>query len=369
MKILVFNQRDIKNPASGGAEENIHELSRRWVRMGHEVTLFCAAFPGSRPHETIEGVTVVRGGGRLSVYVMAHLRYVFELGRRRYDVVIDDVNGIPFFTPLFCQRPIIVLVHQRIGDIFFKEVALPLAIAGYLIERSAFPFLYRKKQVVAVSRSTKDALIGMGLRGRRIAIVHNGIEHDKFGPDPDTRSKHPTICYLGRIKRYKRLDKLLLQMPEVLRKFPNAELVIAGTGDGMDEVRGYIKKLGISKHVRLLGHVSEDKRQEVLRSAWVMVNPSIREGWGITTIEANACATPVLAFDVPGLRDSIRDGITGLLAKDEKEMSKNLLRVLRDDKLRQRLSRGALAWSKEFDWDLSAKEFERIMRKVVKRKG
>ncbi|MCJ7653301.1 MAG: glycosyltransferase family 4 protein, partial [Actinobacteria bacterium] len=295
MKILVFNWRDIRHPEAGGAEVNIHEQAKRWVDWGHRVTLFTARPRGQKFRDNIDGIEIYRAGGRFSVYLLAVFAYLLVL-REFADVILDIENGIPFFTPLYSRKPKVCLMHHLHQDQFLVEMGPYIGRIGRFMERCLVPFLYRTSTLVAVSRSTvgrkRGALRGGGTL--RFEVVYNGLDHSLYRPGSQKYAK-PTILYLGRIKAYKRLPRLIAMMPAVKRKVPEAELLIAGSGDALSEAEAEVERSGVSDCVRFMGHVSEMEKTRLLQSAWVMATPSMNEGWGVTVIEANACGTPAVA--------------------------------------------------------------------------
>lgn len=353
MNILIFNWRDKKHPFSGGAEIYIQEIAKRLARMGHKITLFCSRFGGLKSKDEYDGIKIIRRGGKYTVYLSAFFWYVF-FNKEKYDVVIDCENGIPFFTPLFIRKPKILVVHHIHREIFPLEVPKIISLLLSFLETKLMPFLYKKIQVVAVSKSTKEDLIKIGFDERKIKIIYNGIDHSKFFLTPKTDK--PRIIYIGRIKKYKRIDLLLKAFDIVSKYFPDAELYIVGSG----------KKKNCNNKI-FTGFVSEEEKIRLLGSSWVFVNPSYKEGWGISIIEANMCGTPCIAFDVPGLRDSIKHKRTGILVKEDgnvQKLAEAIIMVLKDDKLRQRLSKNALEYSKKFSWDKTAKEFLDVINSI-----
>jgi len=117
------------------------------------------------------------------------------------------------------------------------------------------------------------------------------------------------------------------------------------------------------KGVRFFGGLQDAERRELVKRAWVLVNPGIREGWGLNVVEANGLGVPCVAYDVAGLRDSVKNGETGLLAEagNVEALAEKVVTVLNDDTLRKELSQNALEYSGKFDWDRSAEEFMKVL--------
>ena len=360
LRILWFNWRCWLNPQAGGAEVHVKEIAKRWVKLGHEITLFCGKYHGCKEHEELEGVEVIRKGYQYSVYLFAAKEYIFSLRKRNYSIVIDDINGVPFFTPLYVREHKIAIMHHLVKDIFFKELPFDKAILGYAAER-IIPLVYRNIPFLAVSDSTKQDLAHFGIPQRGIKIVHNGIDHEVFTPELRRKSSYPHVVYVGRIKRYKNLDHLIIAFSLLVNRLKTEgrsnKLTIAGKGDYI-ELKGLAKRLGVESQVDFLGEISDEEKVRLLQSAWVFVTTSTREGWGLTTVEAMACGTPVIAYNVPGLTDSSLNGKTGFLVPYGKtdEMTECLAQVLCDELLRKELSMNATNWARQFNWDKTAKE-------------
>lgn len=369
MKILAFNWRDINHPEAGGAEVNIHEQARRWAAAGHQVTLFAARPKGHRFRDSIDGITIYRGGGRLTVYMWAIAAYLLFL-RKRADVVLDIENGITFLTPLYCFKPKVCLFHHLHQEQFLVEMGPVMGRFGRFLERYAVPVLYRKSVLVAVSHSTARRKREALFRGGRldIEVIHNGLDHSTYGLGGD-KCERPTVLYLGRVKTYKRLPRLIAAMPRVRERVPDVELIIAGKGDAIDEVATAVREHGVEDITRFLGEVSEEQKLDLLRRAWVMATPSMNEGWGVTVIEANACGTPAVAFRVAGLDEAIVDGKTGFLAETDEEFAERIAEVLKEPEIRERLTSGALDWASEFDWDVTAARMLERLERAARQSG
>jgi glycosyltransferase involved in cell wall biosynthesis len=363
MKIIFFNWRDITNPLAGGAEVYLHEIARR-LSNNHEVALFCAKYKGCKGEDQIDGIRIIRRGGQFSVYLHGIFQYLLRLRKENYDVIVDSINGVPFFTPLFVRKPKIAIIHHlNKKDILFLELPFPLAAVAWTAEK-LISFLYRRLAVVTVSSSSRQDLIEFGMSEDKIHIVYNSIAHSALGPG--TKSEKPLVVYVGRIKQYKRLDHLVAAFQVVRRQISDAQLVIAGRGN-YDKLREVIKASELQPYITLEGEVSEEEKAEILKRAWVFVTPSMKEGWGISVIEANACGTPAIAYDVLGLRDSVKDGETGLLVPDGKieQLAEAIVELLSDSERRAGLSQNALGWASSFSWDRSAEEFTKILEGVI----
>ena len=363
MRILFFNWRDITHPMAGGAEVYLHEIAKR-LASEHDVTLFCPKYPGSNGTDEIDGIRLMRRGGSFSLYIHAALHCLLGIRRGKYDIVVDSINGVPFFTPLFARKPRVAILHH-LGDrtLFFKELPFPPALVAWLAQRS-IPLVYRRTPMVTVSDSSRQELVEYGMPADRINIVYNAIEQAMLGPG--AKSPTPVIAYVGRIKQSKQIDHLLKAFEMARSDVPQAQVVVAGRGD-YDNLHELLDGSPIKSCVSLRGEVSEQEKADILRKAWVFVIPSTKEGWGISVIEANGCGTPAIGYDVPGLRESIRHGETGLLVPsgDIRALAEAIVRLLTDTDLRDRMSQNALQWSSGFSWDRSAREFNAILKKVA----
>lgn len=368
MNILIFNWRDTTHSWAGGGEIYISEQASRWVKMGHKVTLYCGQdlYKKLPAFEVIDGIRIFRKGGRFSVYFWTMWRYLF-LSKDKFDIVIDVENGIPFFTPIFCKIPIVCFVHHVHDKQFFYELPRLLATCGYLIERFIFPIVYRNIPIVSVSKTTQKELVKIGFQEKNIQIVYNGLNKTGYSNKTPKKFSNPTILYLGRIKKYKRVNLLVDIYPKIVEKVPNVKLIIAGWGTEASHLADIIMLNPLYRKISLVGPVSNKEKKALLSKSWIFVNPSIGEGWSIAVIEANLYGTPAVSFNVSGLAESIKHGETGLLAKDEEDLINKICEVLKDGNLREKLSKNATDWSNNFSWDHSAKESLQILETVMKK--
>jgi glycosyltransferase involved in cell wall biosynthesis len=362
MRILLLNWRDMKNEWAGGAEMYVTELAKNWIKEGHEVTLFCGQnylknLPGE---ETVDGIKIYRKGGKYTLYIWAAWYYLTKF-RKKCDVIVEAQNGVPFFTRLYTRKPVFAIVFHIHGLQFFIELPPPMSWIGYTMEKFFFPFFYSRTPIVAISQTTKDDLIKLGLPGKNIDIVYCGLNMKSNGKIE--KFSTPTILYLGKIKKYKRVNLLVKFMPQILEKIPNARLLIAGWGTDGPYLTDLSMKSLVRKKVRIVGPVSEAEKKDLMSRSWVCANPSIHEGWGIPVIEANLFGTPTVAFRVPGLSESIKDGQTGLLADTEQEFIDGVVKILRDKKYREHMGIEASKWANTFVWEKSANNFMNIIQR------
>jgi glycosyltransferase involved in cell wall biosynthesis len=372
MRILVLNWQDRENPQAGGAEIHLHETFGRLASRGWDVTLVSSGWRGAQPRAELDGIRVHRVGGRHSypLRVAPHVLRAFE-GEPPFDLVVEDLNKVPVLAPIWAPAPTLLLVHHLFGGTAFEEASFPVAAATWLLERP-IPWIYRGVPAVAVSASTRDDLVARGLPGDPIRVIPNGIDLDRFTPGPGGPEAHrfpePTLLYLGRLKRYKRVELILRTTAELRDRGVEARLLVAGKGDHGPALEAEAARLGLgADRVRFLGFVSEEEKLRLLRGAWVHLFTSPKEGWGIANLEAAACGTPTVASDAPGLRDSVRHGETGFLVPhgDVPALADRVASLLADPALRRRHAEGARAFAEGFSWDRTADRMGLALRDAV----
>ena len=363
-KILVINWQDIRNPMSGGAEVHLHEIFRRVAAAGHQVTLLCSHFKDAPLEETIDDINVVRRGGRdFFNYVVPNAYYELRR-RRRFEIVLDDLNKIPFFTPLFVKEPILAIAHHFFGKSIFKEVSQ--LYGGYVCgSEYLVRYIYRHTPFAVVSESTRQELRRWNMRGN-IHLLPNAVDLQRYKPGKQATDS-PIIGYLGRIKKYKSVDHLIRALPLIQQQVPDAKLKIIGGGDALPELRKLAEALGLGGHVTFTDFVSHEDKVRHLNECSVIVNPSPKEGWGLTVIEANACRIPVVAADSPGLRDSVVNGKTGILYEygNLSAMAAAVVDLLLNSEKRRQFQANAGAWAEKWNWDASAKIAIDLIEKYV----
>jgi glycosyltransferase involved in cell wall biosynthesis len=371
LQILAINWQDLTNPRAGGAEIHFQEIFKRIVKKGNEVTLLCSHYSGAKEYDELEGIKIIRKGSWFVFNFSAFWEVRKILKQTKWDLVVEDINKLPFYSACWHKLPLLVIIHHFFDKAIFREVNPLFGSYVYLSERSV-PGLYRRKRFLAVSQSTREELLKRGIPGERIKVIYCGIDHNLFKLNPSLKKDpDPTILYLGRLKKYKSVDHLIHALPLVLEEVPQTKLVIIGEGDFKPELQNLAKNLGLEDKVLFTGFVDERAKVEWLHRAWVSVYPSIKEGWGLTNIEANACGTPAIASDVPGLRESVLSGKTGFLYRygQIKELAEKIVKLVTDEKLRHGFSREAVVWAGNFNWDRVSDEVEELLFNVAGERG
>jgi len=371
LRILAVNWLDLENPQAGGAEIHLHQTFGRLASWGHHVTVLASGWEGAQSPVRADGMEIHRVGSRYTFPLHARRYYARVLANPGFDVIVEDLNKVPLFTPSWGATPVVPLVHHLFGWTAFREASLPVALATVLLELP-IPRVFRGLPAVAVSGSTRDDLVRRGFGREDITVIPNGVDLSVYRPDPTLeRYPEPTLLYLGRLKRYKRVDLLLKAVARLRDQGVQVRLLVGGKGDHRPALERAAARLGGADRIRFLGFVPEAEKLELMRRSWVNLLTSPKEGWGIVNLEAAACGTPTVASDAPGLRDSVQDGVTGFLVPhgDVDALASGIRRILEDADLRERLSRGALDFARGFSWDASARALEGLLRTVAEGPG
>lgn len=350
LRILVLADRDWTHPQGGGTGANVYCNVIRWIERGHDVTLVASAYPGSVAVERINPRLVVhRMGGRATVFPRTIWAVLRGLGRDA-DVAFEVINGITFLTPLWLRKPRVALVNHPHRDLYVGEFGQRLGrVLSAVLEELPLRLLYRRVPFLTISRSAQGELVSIDrIPPDNITIAYCGIGPGPFGPGE--RAPDKRLLYVGRLKAYKRIEVLL----DMLTALPDVTLDIAGQGDHGETLDDEISRRGLSDRVRVHGHVSEEVKADLYRQAWLHVTASASEGWSLTVMEAALCGTASAALAVGGLRESIVDRQTGILAADTAELLVRVRSLLDDPQERERLGAAARERALTFTWDRTA---------------
>jgi glycosyltransferase involved in cell wall biosynthesis/O-antigen/teichoic acid export membrane protein len=359
--ILLLTDRDWTHPQGGGTGTNLYGQVSRWVAWGHRVTVIAGSYPGAakveQPHERL---TIHRMGGRMTVFGRAALASLRGIGRDA-DVVLEVVNGIAFFTPLWwwLRAPRVTLVHHVHQDHYVAEMGTTGRVAALVAERLPLGTLYRHHPFLTISDSARRDMVALGIPADQIHVAYLGVEPDSFCATE--RDETPTLLYLGRLKQYKRLEILL----DVLEGIPGARLEVAGDGDHREVLEQEIAARGLGDRVTLHGFVSEEEKRELYARSWINLTASSAEGWCLTVMEAAAAGTPSAAMAVGGLPESIVDEQTGVLAQTPEELAHKVAALVADPQRRDELGEAARARARGFTWDRTAENNLTVLEAVA----
>ncbi|MEU8299092.1 glycosyltransferase family 4 protein [Micromonospora sp. NPDC048909] len=372
--ILFLNWRDTRNPEGGGSEVYVERIAGELVRRGHQATLLCATHAAGPAEEvTADGVRVLRRGGRHTVYLRAALAYLAgalrlgPLSRRhggRPDLIVDVGNGLPFLSALYARRPVIALVHHVHREQWPVVLGRWLAKFGWWVESWLAPRVYRRCQYVTVSAATRNELATLGIDPARVAIVHNGTPDMTVGVVP--RSAQPSLVVLGRLVPHKQVEVALRTVAALVGELPGLTLAVAGQGWWEPQLRQVAEDLGVTERVRFTGFVTDAEKRELLAAAWVALTPSLKEGWGLTIVEAGAVGTPTVAFrGAGGVEEALVDGETGLLADDVDDFTAKVRLLLTDEAYRSAMGTAARAHAARFTWPVSGEKFVALVTRAA----
>ncbi|GAA2134586.1 glycosyltransferase [Streptomyces synnematoformans] len=351
-RIAFLARRDLGNPAAGGSELLVDRLAGGLTAHGHQVTLVCGGPAAYRDYR------VVSAGSDAGHFLRARRALSRHVGGT--DLLVEVCNGMPYLAPLWHSGPSLCLVNHVHTELWSMRYPGPLARLGRRLEHWALAGAHRGNLLVAVSSSTAAALRGIGVDPKRIRVVHNGVEDP--GPLPP-KSPEPLFLAMGRLVEYKRID-LLLRLWERVRPVTGGRLVIVGTGPE----RGRLEAMA-GPGVTFAGHVSEGEKHRLLASSWLLLHPSLVEGWGLVVTEAAVRGTPAIGFDIPGLRDSIRDGDTGVLARGESAFAAHWCALALSEERRAALGAAARQRAARLSWAATVRDFRAVADEAVARAG
>lgn len=351
MKILILNWRDPKNPESGGAEIVTHMHAKAWLKAGHKVTWFTSSFKGAVGHEIVEGIEIIRKGTSRTVRFFAPSYYLFN--KHMFNLVIDEIHGLPFYTPLYVHKPIIAFIHEVADEIWDTMYPFPINVIGKLLELFSFIF-YRNITFWTDAPSTIDELAAHGIPREHCKAIPCPIVNTPIHVLP-IKEHNPTFLFVSRVVKMKGVEEIIRAFQLITHELPNARLWIVGKGEDT-----YIQKLirlssdlGIpKKHIQFFGHVSEAKKLECLRRAHLLLHASIKEGWGLVVLEAASQGTPTIAYNVSGLRDTVKHGETGIVVTQNtpEELAKASIEIMNNKKRYRIFQKNGLDFVRSFTW-------------------
>lgn len=372
MNILIFSWRGPKHPHAGGAEIATHEYAKGWVRAGHSVTLFTSEYPGCKKTEVIDGIEIKRCGSQIVEVHLQAFKWYTLANHPKYDLVIDQFHGIPFFTPLYIREKKLAFIHEVTKEIWYlnplpRPFNLIPAIIWVFLEPYIFKFFYRKIQFLTGSNSTKKDLVEWGIPEGNITIVPYGLEKCPLKKIP-AREKKTTLIFLGALAKDKGVEEALQVFSQINIQKQGCEFWIVGKGEEMYTkfLNSKAKELGLENNIKFWGYVGGYKKYQLLAKAHLLINPSFREGWSLVVMEAAIVGTPTVGYDVPGLRDSIVNNKTGVLSpKNPEDLAEKVLELMNDSKKYATFRKNCLDRSKKFSWRKSVRLSLKLVENLV----
>lgn len=348
MRFLMLNWRDPENPKAGGAERVSQAYLRSLVERGHEAFWFANQFPGASREQTIDGITVVRGGGQGTSIFAARRWYRTQ---PKFDLVIDQHHGIPWYAPSWCDTHCVAYLHEVLGPIWSSFYPWPLSLIGRWQERWTH-WGYRNVPFWTACESTRDGLLKHGVKN--VTIIRYGVNTVALPVlDPKPLKEPLSLVAISRLAPNKRVEHCLRTLAVLLERGVNAHLKVVGTGEAEPLLKSECKRLGLTERVTFTGSLSEPEKDSVLRESHFLLHTSVREGWGLNVIEANAMGTPAAVYPVEGLIESTLHDQTGLVAAEETPaaLADRIQGILEDDERYQRHRVAAWERAKTMHWN------------------
>ena len=373
MRILILNWRDLTHPKAGGAELVTMEHAKGWVRAGHQVT-WLTGWYGGKKEEIVNGVCIVRRAGSLTIYIYA-LFYLF-LNGYRFDVVVDEAHGFPFFSPFFMRKPVVLFIHEIAGEIWDYMFQFPKDVIGKMLESWYFK-VYRHCYVWTDAPSTVDELVERGIpRNHCVAIPCPIVKPRTTNHEPGTlprrqagKNQEPTYLFVSRVVRMKGIEEVIKAFSFIYREEAKSKLWIVGGGEDayINELKTMISEYGIEKNVEWCGIVTEKKKYELMSKAHLLLHASVKEGWGLVVLEAASVGTPSVVYNVGGLKDVVRNGETGGVIHNNspQEMAREAIRLYDDAKRYQLYQKNGKEWVDSLQWDDVIKQSLSLLKKAT----
>lgn len=345
MHILILNFKDPKNSKAGGAEIVTMQHAVSWIHAGHNVTWFTSSFPRAKAEEVLDNVHIVRKGNLLTTYFLAPIFYLFS--GEKFDLVIDEIHGIPYATPVYVRKPKIAFIHEVAGDIWDYMYPFPLSTLGKFLENFYFLF-YKHIFFWTDAESTVDELVGKGIARKHCSVIHCPVTNTVLTELPK-KEKELTCLFVSRLVPMKGVERVIEAFAQVVEEYPSAKLRIVGAGDKKytQKLQTLVHDKKVEKHIVFLGKISEKEKLSRMKRAHILLHASVKEGWGLVVTEAASQATPAIVYNVPGLRDSVIQGKTGVILNQNtpQVMAKAIVGLWKDTKGYRNMQKQCLLWA------------------------
>ena len=358
MKILWVAHRDPLNPRAGGAERIIYEVGIRLINNNHQVSVLAGGWKNCKKEENLNGIHVMRYGYRIG----PHIALPVHILKHRYDVIIADLgHAVPWVSPVLLRSKTIVSFLHLHARSLPGQVGRLLAYLITALERLYF-IIYNRSRFVTISNTSFADLESLGIKSKNISMIRPGVNSELF--HPSIKTQHPSIVYFGGMRRYKRPEESLYLLKELRNEINDLKLTIIGDGSCKTYLERLCVELDLRENVLFAGRISDSEVAEIVASSWLNIHSSVTEGWGISIIEAASAGTPTVAFKVPGVSDSVENGLNGITVENgnKRAMTDAALEILRDP---ERWWSSSIEVAKKYSWDKTAELWETLIKEIA----
>ena len=357
MRILWLAHRDPLNPRAGGAERIIYEVGIRLARNGHQVSILAGGWKNCKREEHICGIHIMRFGYRIG----PHIALPVHILKHRYDIIIADLgHAVPWVSPVLLRKKTIVSFLHLHARSLPGQVSKLLAYLITAIEKLYFLF-YNKSHFVTISNTSFADLENLGIKTKNISLINPGVNRELF--HPSIKTEYPSIVYFGGMRPYKRPEESLYLLKELRNKITGIKLTIIGDGPSKKELERLCIDLDLGENVVFTGKISYSEIANIVASSWLNIHSSVTEGWGISIIEAASAGTPTIAYNVPGVSNSVENDFNGITVENynRKAFADAALSILNDP---GRWWSSSTEVAKKYSWDKTAELWEKLIDKI-----
>jgi glycosyltransferase involved in cell wall biosynthesis len=357
-RIIWLAHRDPLNPRAGGAERIIYEVGIRLIRNGHKVSVLAGGWKNCKKEESLNGIQIMRYGNRIG----PHVALPVHLLKHRYDMIIADLgHAVPWVSPIILRRTTVVSFLHLHARSLPGQVGKLLAYSITTLEKLYF-IIYNKAPFVTISNTSLEDLENLGIKKKNISLINPGVNSELF--HPSIKTEYPSIVYFGGMRPYKRPEESLYLLKELRNRIADLKLTMIGEGISRSGLEMLCEKLDLKECVKFTGRIPDSEVAGIVASSWLNVHSSVTEGWGISIIEAASAGTPTIAFKVPGVADSVENGLNGITVENgnRRAMADAALEILRDPK---RWWSSSIEVAKKYSWDRTAESWEKLIKEIV----
>ena len=357
VRILWIAHRDPLNPRAGGAERIIYEVGTRLAMNGHYISVLAGGWKNCKREENLNGIYILRYGYRMGPHIVLPV----HLLKHKYDIVVADLgHAVPWISPILLRRKTIVSFLHLHGRSLPGQVSKSLAYIITSLEKLYFIF-YNKSHFITISGTSVADLESLGIKAKNISLINPGVNSELF--HPSIKTEYPSIVYFGGMRPYKRPEESLYLLKELRSEINGLKLTMIGDGPSRKSLEKLCLGLGLRENVVFLGRISNSELAEIVASSWLNIHSSVTEGWGISIIEAASAGTPTVAFDVPGVSESVENGFNGITVENgnRKALVSAALEIM---KRPEKWWISSVKVAKKYSWDKTAKLWENLIKEV-----